>query len=709
MYLPPWLRRAAVCLLVMMCDHVRVGAQVVPGPALFLDAAAPDAPAPNGMVVRERFVRPRLDLFESDPARGRSIRRDRQLVLNLFPDAIFTATLDAMTVESSEAFVWLGHLEGPAAGTVTLAVRAGVMAGELRTATELYEIRLAGGAAHAVRQVNPGAFPADGHPVRPNVSAAAMDEAVLDPLSDDGSLIDVMVLYTPAARIARGGTAAMEAEIDLAIANTNTSYANSGVIQRVRLVHRSEIAYSEVDFYTDLEKLTGTSDGVMDNVHAMRNTYKADLVALVTNRTELCGLAWLMPVNSTASAPYGFSVNYHACIGSNLTLAHEMGHNMGLNHDLESPPGPFPYTYGRGYSNGISSRDVMSVSSGVPRRQNFSNPAVNFVVTGDPSGTADRNGALALNNTRLAVANFRIGDPVVPAEGDYNGDGQSDVLWRNSSGQTTMWLMNGATITSSGALLSADSNWRSVGNGDHNGDGRADILWRHTSGDVVAWFMNGTTIAGGGNIATVDPAYSIVGTGDYNADGRADIVWRHSAGSVVIWLMNGIQVIGGGVVATVDPSWSIRSTGDLNGDGRADILWRHSAGGTTVWLMSGIQVVGGGAIATVDPSWLIVGTADYNADGRRDILWRHTNGELAMWFMNGTLVIGGGGIGTVDTAWQVAGRGSYDVGGRPDILWRHTTGQAVIWFMNGMGALSGSAIGSMDPSWQIVDPGQPPP
>jgi Family of unknown function (DUF5995) len=67
----------------------------------------------------------------------------------------------------------------------------------------------------------------------------------------------------------------------------------------------------------------------------------------------------------------------------------------------------------------------MAISTtGMPRRQNFSNPAVNFVGTAMPSGTADRNGTLALDNTRLAVSNFRIG---AKAEGDYNGDGNAHI------------------------------------------------------------------------------------------------------------------------------------------------------------------------------------------------------------------------------------------------------------------------------------------
>jgi serralysin len=32
--------------------------------------------------------------------------------------------------------------------------------------------------------------------------------------------------------------------------------------------------------------------------------------------------------------------------------------------------------------------------------------------------------------------------------GDYNGDGKSDILWQNDSGQASTWLMNGTTPVS---------------------------------------------------------------------------------------------------------------------------------------------------------------------------------------------------------------------------------------------------------------------
>jgi hypothetical protein len=43
--------------------------------------------------------------------------------------------------------------------------------------------------------------------------------------------------------------------------------------------------------------------------------------------------------------------------------------------------------------------------------------------------------------------------------GDYNGDGMSDLLWRDTSGNTAIWFMNGLTVGSTGALGNIPTVW----------------------------------------------------------------------------------------------------------------------------------------------------------------------------------------------------------------------------------------------------------
>ena len=71
--------------------------------------------------------------------------------------------------------------------------------------------------------------------------------------------------------------------------------------------------------------------------------------------------------------------------------------------------------------------------------------------------------------------------------GDFDGDGKSDILWRNTTtGDVGLWELNGASIALATNIANGvASNWVINGVGDVNGDGKSDIIWRNTTtGDV---------------------------------------------------------------------------------------------------------------------------------------------------------------------------------------------------------------------------------
>ena len=95
-----------------------------------------------------------------------------------------------------------------------------------------------------------------------------------------------MVVYTPLAKHREGGRAAIEALIDLFVAETNQAYVNSGVTHRIKLVLREEVDYTEDGISgIDLGRLQNGSDGYMDHVHELRDLYAADLVHIVLGRS----------------------------------------------------------------------------------------------------------------------------------------------------------------------------------------------------------------------------------------------------------------------------------------------------------------------------------------------------------------------------------------------------------------------------------------
>ena len=136
--------------------------------------------------------------------------------------------------------------------------------------------------------------------------------------------IDVAVVYTQAAREEAGGTAEIEAVIDLMVAETNEAYQASGVHHRLALVARSEVQYAEAGDFRDIDRLADPSDGYMDGVHAMRDRTGADLVHLVFKHQD-------HPFGGVANFGRAFGLTCQHCGGG--TFAHELGHNMGLRHD----------------------------------------------------------------------------------------------------------------------------------------------------------------------------------------------------------------------------------------------------------------------------------------------------------------------------------------------------------------------------------------
>jgi FG-GAP-like repeat len=125
--------------------------------------------------------------------------------------------------------------------------------------------------------------------------------------------------------------------------------------------------------------------------------------------------------------------------------------------------------------------------------------------------------------------------------------------------------MNGTSVlnVSTSFVANVSGSWSIVGTGDFNGDGSSDILWQDTSGNVAIWEMNGTTILNQATsfVANVPGGtWSIVGSGDYNGGGKSHIGWRDSSGNVAIWEMNGTSILNQATsfVANVAGNWSIQ-------------------------------------------------------------------------------------------------------------------------------------------------------
>jgi hypothetical protein len=273
---------------------------------------------------------------------------------------------------------------------------------------------------------------------------------------------------------------------------------------------------------------------------------------------------------------------------------------------------------------------------------------------------------------------------VIPGvNGDFNGNGVSDLLFQHTDGRQAIWLMNGAAPTSTAEIIGPASGWSVAQVADFDGNGRSDLVWQHTDGRVAIYLMNGTTPAATQQILNAGGGWTVTHAPDLNGDGKADLVVQNTNGTVAVWTMNGTTMTAGASIIGAGTGWSVIKTGDFDGDGNDDLVWKHTDGRHAIWLMDGVVVKATAQIVNAG-GWTVVHTPDLNGDGKADIVWQHTDGSTAVWLMNGTAMTSGTGILGAATGWSVKRTADFDGDGRSDLLFMHTDGRAAIWLMNGV-------------------------
>ncbi len=316
-------------------------------------------------------------------------------------------------------YTWFGALNDGQNGSVTFVVTGEDITGTIRAHGRLFAVRPIGGGYHALIEQDFGTMPE--HPAewqqienREISREHLRDAGAYDPFADDGSVIDILVAYTPAAAAAAGNINAL---IQLSVDETNQAYANSSIFPTINLVHSYQTAYVESgNFVTDVDRFRIPGDGFMDEVHGLRNTHKADLCVLILNNPSFCGLASTILADETEA----FCGVHWSCSTGNFSFAHELGHLQGCRHNPEADPTTTPFAYGHGLLDITNDfRTVMSYNDGTCpggsclRVQHFSNPDVNYF--GNTTGSnATHDNARVIDETAFTMANFRTGGSSSP-------------------------------------------------------------------------------------------------------------------------------------------------------------------------------------------------------------------------------------------------------------------------------------------------------
>jgi hypothetical protein len=395
---------------------------------LFVEQSMPQAAAIVSPLVP--FSRARLLRLSSattarlhDPTAGIA-----RVLLNLFNDEQHTLLLERRELLEPGRMICRGRVENWPGSQVILALNQSALAGSVFIPGHgSFQIQYAGNGWQRVGQIDERQTPPCGVTASPHSLAPARlipsngsftSQLLSNPSSSPAAtnvVIDLLVVYSPAARQGAGGTNGINALIDVAVAEANSAYENSQVNARLRLVQTREVQYDETgDISQDLDNLEqgDSGSGSISEIRQLRAENQADLVCMITESTGgPLGLANQMnelDVNFSQSA---FCVVARQFANTYYVMAHELGHNMGCQHDRDYSADGGVFSYSHAYRFAVSNityHTVMGPQPGLPIPY-FSNPDVMFL--GVPIGVSEdlansANNAGTINLTAATVASF---------------------------------------------------------------------------------------------------------------------------------------------------------------------------------------------------------------------------------------------------------------------------------------------------------------
>jgi ribosomal protein L27 len=168
-----------------------------------------------------------------------------------------------------------------------------------------------------------------------------------------------------------------------------------------------------------------------------------------------------------------------------------------------------------------------------------------------------------LNGELVRLAGISIRQRgAVAGIGDIDGDGNDDIIFQDHRKRRIEASLMSANFSAQRVVLDRRqvARWDVIDSGDYNGDGLSDLLWRDlsSSGERSAGVLHVSS-----HLELSEPVnlnlgtnHSVVGTADYDGDGAADLlVFDRKTRELVLWLMAGNGAPRFESIDTVSADW----------------------------------------------------------------------------------------------------------------------------------------------------------
>ncbi len=378
-----------------------------------------------------------------------------------FDNKNYNVTYTELEYRGPQNYSWIGdNNEGD--GYIIISVLGDDVQAIIRKGTESYRILTTASGAQVVVEIDQSQYPLENcfldnqlqntqlkQPVAPTAQNYSENKTALEV----GCPQRAVILYTPDAAIGiKGYYSEMRTDIknsiQQAIKEMNDAFIRSEITTydavEIALIREFNFNNSNSSF-TDLDSLRRMPEAI-----ALKDSYNADFCILITDiYATSCGSAYVKATKS-----YAFGIVPYECMITNLSLAHEVGHLFGADHDIDNNPRQI-HTYGNGYAYPPDKwYTIMSYptpcGSDCERIANYSNPDVNY--RGEPTGTDSlENNARVIRDYNNILASF--GQPAATIVLDNNTYENNNNFYTNMVAKQNINTAGNITIQNEACLI----------------------------------------------------------------------------------------------------------------------------------------------------------------------------------------------------------------------------------------------------------------